>query len=114
MDVMVDLGRHLGGEEEEAVGREDQDSILCLVAAFFQLHRCLEQDLNRVEQNCLTAQNRIKNTNLLTEYRHKFKVSSDFQKSMKLTIFYPLKNKSIRSMCILLGLKNLLVVSFTV
>ncbi len=68
VDVMVDLGRHLGGEEEEAVGREDQDSILRLVAAFFQLHRCLQQNLNRVKQNWLRAPNRIQNINLLTEY----------------------------------------------
>ncbi len=55
--MAVDLGRHLGGEEEEAVGREDQDSILRLVATFFQLHRCLQQNLNRVKQNWLRAPN---------------------------------------------------------
>ena len=44
MDVMVDLGGDFGCEKEKAVRGKDQDSILRLVAAFFQFDSRLEQD----------------------------------------------------------------------
>ena len=49
--VVVDLGRHPRRHDEEAVGGEHQDLVVCLVTLQLQLDGDFEQDLGVLPQN---------------------------------------------------------------
>ena len=48
--VLVYLGGYLGSHDEESVGSQDQDPVVCLVSPLLQLHRGLQQDLDVLPQ----------------------------------------------------------------